>query len=72
MATRRRSDLAPVREAHAVSPLLRWFLAGPILGFFLTEALINFRAARPVLGGLHVIAMTTWLGLLVILDLRLL
>jgi len=47
-----------------------WLLAGPILGFFLREALVNFRADRPVLGGLHAIAMCAWVGLLLILESR--
>jgi hypothetical protein len=47
-----------------------WLLAGPVFGFFLREALINFRADRPVLGVLHTIALCAWLGLLLILESR--
>lgn len=47
-----------------------WLLAGPIFGFFLREAFINFRADRPVLGALHTLALCAWLGLLLILESR--
>ena len=49
---------------------MSWLLAGPIMGFFLREAVLNFRADRPVLGGLHTLAMCAWVGLLLILESR--
>lgn len=53
-----------------LTPLVRWLLLGPIIGFFLSQAVLNFRADRPMLGGLHAIALISWLGLLLILELR--
>ncbi len=55
-------------DAAPVPTWVRWLLVGPILGFFLNQALLNFRADRPVLAGLHAIGLISWFGLLLILD----
>ena len=70
MVARRSASLPPPRERAPLSPLVRWLLVGPVIGFFLNQAVLNFRAERPMLGGLHAIALITWVGLLLILDFR--
>ena len=68
MVARRSPSLPNSRDP--LSPMVRWLLVGPIVGFFLNRALLAFRAERPMLGGLHAVALITWVGLLLILDFR--
>ncbi len=51
--------------------LLPYLIIGPVFGFLLSQALVSFRADRPVLGGLHVLALVLWVGLLLAVDIRL-
>lgn len=71
MVARRSASLPVPRERDPLPPLVRWLLLGPVIGFFLNQSLLNFRADRPMLGGLHAVALITWVGLLLILDFRL-
>lgn len=54
-----------------MAALLPYLVVGPVFGFLLSQAFLNFRADRPVLGGLHALALVLWVGLLLIVDIRL-
>ena len=54
-----------------MAAFLPYLAVGPVFGFLLSQALVNFRADRPVLGGLHALALVLWVGLLLIVDVRL-
>ena len=54
-----------------MAALLPYLIVGPVFGFLLSRAFLNFRADRPVLGGLHALALVLWVGLLLIVDIRL-
>ena len=54
-----------------MAALLPYLVVGPVFGFLLSQSLLNFRADRPVLGGLHALALVLWIGLLLVVDIRL-
>lgn len=54
-----------------MASLLPYLIIGPVFGFLFSQALLNFRADRPVLGGLQALALVLWVGLLLIVEIRL-
>lgn len=57
--------------AAQLASLLPYLVIGPVFGFLFAGALLHFRGDRPVLGGLHALALVLWVGFLLFVEIRL-